>query len=63
MKIADIRAMQDGELQPELERIRRHVFELRTQAVTEKLENPHLISYARRDIARVMTVLRERESE
>lgn len=63
MKIVDVRAMQEGELHAELERIRRHVFDLRTQAVTEKLENPHLISDARRDIARVMTVLRQRESE
>ena len=52
--------MKSAELHAELDRLRRHCFDLRTQAVTEKLENPHQVVEARKDIARVLTVLRER---
>ncbi len=60
MKISEIRDMKTAELKHEVERVRQHVFELRSQAVTEKLENPHQIKLARRDIARMMTVLHDR---
>lgn len=60
MKIEDIRAMKDKELHDELERLRRHIFDLRSQAVTEKLEDPNQITKARKSIARILTVLRER---
>jgi large subunit ribosomal protein L29 len=62
MKISEIRQLKDQELAAELERVRRHVFDLRSQAVTEKLENPAILTQAKRDIARVLTVVRERES-
>ncbi|GMU37995.1 MAG: hypothetical protein AMXMBFR22_21860 [Phycisphaerae bacterium] len=52
MKLEDLRL--------ELDRLRRHLFDLRSQAVTEKLENPHLLTNTKRDIARVLTVMRER---
>ncbi len=39
----------------------KHFFDLRSQAVTEKLENPTLLGTARRDIARIKTILRQRE--
>ncbi len=61
MKIEDIRNLTDEELQAELDRLRRHVFDLRSQAVTEKLEDPSVLTNAKRDIARVLTVQRERE--
>lgn len=60
MKIAEIREMKTPELHAELERARRHLFDLRAQAVTEKLENPYQMTFTRRSIARVLTVLRER---
>ncbi len=60
MKIAEIREMKTEELHSELDRLRRHLFDLRSQAVTEKLENPALITHARKDIARIFTVMRER---
>ena len=62
MKIKEIRNLSNEELAAELERLRRHLFEVRAQAVTEKLENPTLIDKARRDIARILTVQRERLS-
>lgn len=61
MKIDEIRQLSDEELQTELDRLRRHVFDLRSQAVTEKLEDPSQIIQARRDIARMLTVTRQRE--
>jgi len=60
MKIQEIRAMKIDELHHELERLRRHLFDLRSQAVTEKLEDPTQLGNAKRDIARILTVLNER---
>ncbi|MFP4353691.1 MAG: 50S ribosomal protein L29 [Phycisphaerae bacterium] len=61
MNISEVRQLNDEELQLELDRLHRHVFDLRSQAVTEKLEDPSLLTKARRDIARMLTVQRERE--
>lgn len=60
MKASEIREMKTEELYSELDRLRRYVFDLRSQAVTEKLQDPSLLTRARRDIARVLTVLNER---
>lgn len=60
MKIEQVRAMKTEELHHELERLRRHLFDLRAQAVTEKLEDPTQLGATRRDIARVLTVLNQR---
>lgn len=60
MKISEIREMSTPELHLDLERVRRHLFDLRAQAVTEKLENPYRLTAARHDIARILTVLNER---
>ena len=60
MRISEIREMKTAELHAELEQLRRHLFDLRAQAVTEKLENPFQIVATKRNIARVLTVLRER---
>ena len=60
MKIGEIRGMKSAELHVELEELERRIFDLRAQAVTEKLANPYQITQARRDVARILTVLRER---
>ena len=60
MKINEIRQLSDEELQSELDRLKRHLFDLRAQAVTEKLEDPSMLAKTKRDIARIFTVLRER---
>jgi len=62
MKIGELRQLSDEELQAELERVHRHLFDLRAQAVTEKLEDPSMLKKTRRDIARILTVQRERSS-
>ena len=60
MKVKDLRQLGDEELGLELERLRKHLFDVRTQAVTEKLEDPTLLTKAKRDIARILTVQKER---
>ncbi len=61
MKISEIRKLSDEELLSELDRLRQHLFDLRSQAVTEKLEDASILTGAKRDIARILTVMRERE--
>lgn len=63
MKAQEVRELSDEELQAELERLQRHLFDVRAQAVTEKLEDPTMLSKARRDVARILTVRRQREME
>jgi large subunit ribosomal protein L29 len=60
MKIKELREWNDEELRSELDRLRRHLFDLRAQAVTEKLEDPSSLTKAKRDIARILTIRRER---
>ncbi len=60
MKASEIREMKTEELHAELDRVRRHLFDLRAQGVTEKLENPYQLTQARKDIARILTILQER---
>ena len=60
MKIAEIRALSDEELSVELERLERHSFDIRAQAVTEKLEDPTMLGKAKRDIARIKTIMTQR---
>ncbi len=62
MKAKDIRQLSDEELASELERLRRQLFDLRSQSVTEKLEDPSLLTRAKRDIARILTVRKQRLS-
>jgi len=62
MKIKEIRQLSDEEMTIELERLRRHLFDLRSQAVTEKLEDTTMVGRTKRDIARFLTVMNERAS-
>lgn len=60
MKAQQYREMSRDELQSTLQEQQKRLFELRTQAVTETLENSKAMRNARRDIARVKTILREK---
>jgi large subunit ribosomal protein L29 len=62
LRIKDIRAKESGDLRQELQDRVREVFNLRFQKATEKAENPARIRALRKDIARIKTVLRERET-
>ena len=60
MKAEQYRQMSADELASRLEELQRTLFDLRTQAVTEKLENTKSLRNARRETARILTVLREK---
>ncbi|MCU0913598.1 MAG: 50S ribosomal protein L29 [Planctomycetes bacterium] len=62
MKAKQLREMTADELQSSLADLEKRLFELRSQAVTEKLENSKSIINVRRDIARIRTVLQERSA-
>ena len=63
MKTEAIRELKTEELHLELHQTRRHLFDLRSQAVTEKLEDPTQIAKTKQKIARILTVMRERGEE
>jgi large subunit ribosomal protein L29 len=63
MKAVELRAMSDEQLTLQLKDTIKHLFHLRVQAATEKLETPSEKMKARREIARIRTILRERELE
>jgi large subunit ribosomal protein L29 len=60
MKAQNYREMSSDELVGKLDDMEKHLFELKCQAVTEKLENSRAVINTRRDIARIKTVMRER---
>ena len=61
MKIKEIHDKADADLNKTLAEKQKHLFDLRTQMVTDKLEDPTQMGKARRDIARIKTVLRQRQ--
>jgi len=61
MKAQEIREMSAEQIQQEMSALERKVFDLRTQAATEELSVPSELRKARRDIARMRTILRERQ--
>ena len=63
MTAAELRDKSVAELKEELVRLRRDQFHLRMQRASEQLPQTHLLREARRDIARVNTVMREKARE
>lgn len=61
MTSKEIREKETEALNHELKDQQKHLFDLRSQAVTEKLENPSQLRKTRREIARIKTILRQRE--
>ena len=61
MKANEIRSMSVEELSQKLAELKKDLFMLRMQHATNHLDNPLKISNVRRDIARVKTVLREKQ--
>ena len=61
MKIKDIKSMTDEELNAKLVSIKAELFNLRFQHATGNLANPMLLNTLKKDIARIKTVLTERE--
>ena len=63
MKISKIREMSSPELEKELGELKSELFKLRFSLATNGLDNPMRIKEVRKDIARVKTILRQREIE
>jgi large subunit ribosomal protein L29 len=61
MKAEDVRAKSADELKEELLKLRKEAFNLRFQQASGQLENTARAKAVRRDIARIKTVLRERD--
>ena len=62
MKTSELRAKSDADLQKELNDLLKAHFNMRMQHGTQQLANTSQLGSARRDIARVRTLIRERKS-
>jgi large subunit ribosomal protein L29 len=61
MDIDKVRALADGELRNELSVARRHLYDLRFQLATRQLTDYNQIPQTRKTIARILTVMTERQ--
>ena len=61
MKMADIRKLTTKELNKKLEENKKELFNLKFSLSTGNLEKPHRIKELRHEVAKIKTVLRERE--
>jgi len=59
--LLDMRSKGDDDLKSELKNLQEELFNLKFQKATEQLENSQKVGKVKQDIARVKTVLRERE--
>jgi large subunit ribosomal protein L29 len=62
-KAAELRELPDDELLARVDAAKEELFNLRFQQATGQLDNPTRIRQVRHDVARIATVLREREIE
>lgn len=62
MKAKEVHKLSSDELTVEVKRLRRWMFDLRTQAVTEKIEDTSQFKKTRRDIARLLTEQHARQA-
>jgi large subunit ribosomal protein L29 len=62
-RVAEFRDLGDQELMERLESNKEELFNLRFQLATGQLDNPMRIQQVRHDVARILTVLRERRIE
>ena len=63
MKASELREKSVEELQQEINNLAKEQFNYRMQKSTGQLGQPHLLGQIRRDIARIKTVLREKEAQ
>lgn len=63
MKISKIKEMSSPELEKEVGELKQELFKLRFKLATNGLDNPMRIKEVKKDIARIKTVLRQRELE
>ena len=63
MKANEVRNMSASELEAKLVELKKDLFFLRMQHSTNQLDNPVKISLVKKDIARVQTIIREKQLE
>ena len=63
MRPAEIRELPDDELHARLDSSKEELFNLRFQLATGQIDNPMRIKQVRHEIARILTIVREREIE
>ncbi len=63
MKANEVRKMSPTELEAKLVDLKKDLFTLRMQHATNQLDNPVKISQVKKDIARVQTIIREKQLE
>ena len=63
MKASEVRAMSVAELNTKLDALKKDLFMLRMQHATNQLDNPQKLVQTKRDIARVKTMIREKEEK
>ena len=62
MKATELRAMSEADLSAKLVDLKKELFNLRFQHAINQLDNPHKIVDVKKDIARVMTILQEKNA-
>jgi len=62
VKATDIRKLSEKELNEKLADLKDQLFKLRFQHAVNQLDNPHKIADVKKDIARVMTVINEKNA-
>ena len=62
MKANEVRKMSAAELESKLVDLKKDLFNLRLQNATNQLENPNRINDVKKDIARVKTIIREKQT-
>ncbi len=63
LKAKELRNESDEELNLKLETLQKEIFEMRSQKLDSKVQKTHLIGHKRKEIARLLTIRRERELE
>src|SRR5436305_9748226 len=61
MKASELTGMSDEQLAITLRDTEKHLFQLRFQSATDRLETPSELQKARKDVARIKTIQRQRE--
>ncbi|MCL2095898.1 MAG: 50S ribosomal protein L29 [Oscillospiraceae bacterium] len=61
MKASEIRELGREEIQKKIKELKEELFNLRFQHAINQLDNPTRLNHVKKDIARSMTILRERE--
>ena len=62
MKVKELRAMEVAELEAKVSELKKDLFFLRMQHASNQLDNPVKIAAVKKDIARIKTIIREKET-